>query len=209
MTPDESIAALKELLLAEVAGLRTLIVEKDGRYADLVNIKMQGCLDVLKEKDALYTDRDTARQKAVEAALKAAQTGVDAAFAASEKAIGKSDQNAEKWRENANEWRAAMMDRETKFASKSEVDNEFRSVRTELGSLSLSRAEGAGARVQSTDTRTNWLAILSLLGFLIVAIGFVLKTGAAVPPTAPQVIYVPAPAGSLLPTSPPAAVPGR
>lgn len=228
MTADESVAALKELLLAEIAGTRALIAEKDGRYADLVTVKMQGCLDLLREKDALYTDRDTARQKAVEAALKAAQTGVDAAFAASEKAIGKSDQNAEKWRENANEWRAAMQDREVKFAQRDTVENEFKSLRTELASLKELRGEHTGERRQQADTRALWLAGIATLGLLLTLLTFVLRftgnTPAAIDPTmaailtelkasrataaaAPQVIYVPSPPGTLLPSTPPAAAP--
>jgi hypothetical protein len=190
MTADESVAALKELLLTQIAGVRLSIAEKD----------------------ALYTDRDTARQKAVEAALKAAQTAVDAAFAAGEKASSKSDVNAEKWRENANEWRAAMMDRETKFASRAETDNEFRSLRTELAGLKETRAEGTGERRRQGDTRALWLAGVATIGHRVTLLTFVLRfTGeppaAAVAPPAPQVIYVPSPPGTLLPSTPPAAAP--
>jgi|SRR6185295_10674684 len=204
MTPDESIAALKEVLLAEVAGLHALLEEKDSRYRDLVDTKTTAILELVREKDALYTDRDTARQKAVEAALKAAQTGVDAAFAASEKAIGKSDQNAEKWRENANEWRAAMQDREVKFAGRIEVDNELKNLRTELASVKEGQALGKGKGDGISASWAALLAVVMLLGSLLV-IGPKLFGTAA--PAAPQVIYVPSPAGTLLPTTPPQTVP--
>jgi multidrug resistance efflux pump len=185
VTPEESVASLKELLLS----------------------KLESVLDLIREKDTLYTDRDTARQKAVEAALKAAQTGVDAAFAASEKAIGKSDQNAEKWRAAANEWRAAMQDREVKFASRTEVDNELKNLRVEMQSLKESRAETTGERRQQGDTRAWWLAGISTAGLILALVTFMLRTAAVVPPSAPQVIYVPAPAGALLPSTPPQPVP--
>jgi hypothetical protein len=205
MTPDESIAALKELLLAEVAGLRALIHEKDGRYADLVGVKTQAALDLLKEKDALYTDRDTARQKAVEAALKAAQTGVDAAFAASEKAIGKSDQNAEKWRENANEWRAAMQDREVKFASRIEVDNEIKNLRTELATVTRTQAATTG---KTEGVSASWGVLLSVVGLVatLLSIGGVIVTLVIFLNRRDPPVYVPAPAGTSLPASPPTTV---
>lgn len=204
MTPDESIAALKELLLAKIAGLAALVDEKDGRYADLVDVKMAGCLDLLKEKDALYTDRDTARQTAVASALKAAQTGVDAAFAASEKAIGKSDQNAEKWRENANEWRAAMQDREVKFASRIEVDNELKNLRTELASVKEMQDRGKGKGEGISASWAVLIAVVALLGALL-TIGPKVFGGTAAPPS---IIVVPAgtPIPSAVQSGPPTQV---
>src|SRR5678816_4366067 len=65
---------------------------------------------------------------------------VAAALAAAEKAVGKAEANAEKWRENANEWRGSMMDREVKFASKEQIETEFRGIRQELASLKETRA---------------------------------------------------------------------
>lgn len=204
MTPDESIAALKELLLAEVAGVRALIDEKDARYADLVQVKTQAVLDLLREKDALYTDRDTARQTAVASALKAAQTGVDAAFAASEKAIGKSDQNAEKWRENANEWRQAMMDREIKFAARTETENEFRNLRTELATIVKSQAVSSG---KGEGMNTSWSILIAVVVLIATLLTIGPKLFGGGTPAAPQVIYVPAPSGTQLPVTPPATVP--
>jgi hypothetical protein len=195
VTPDEANAALKELLLAEISGLRALITEKDERFRTLVT-----------EKDTLYTDRDASRQKAVDSALAAAKAGIDAAFASSEKASGKSEVNAEKWRENANEWRSAMVDREIKFASRIEVDNELKNLRTELASLKETRAEGTGERRHQGDTRALWLAGVATIGLLVTLITFVLRLPGDKPApvaTAPQVIYVPSPPGTLLPTTPP------
>lgn len=207
MTADESIAALKELLLAEIAGVRALIEEKDARYEKLLNAKTQGVLDQLRDKDALYTDRDTARQKAVEAALKAAQTGVDAAFAASEKAIGKSDQNAEKWRENANEWRAAMMDREVKFAGRNEVENELKNLRLELASVKDAQSQGKGRDEGGDKSQALMFAAVGLVATLLSIGGVIVAVVVFLNRDAPAPIYVPAPTGTTLPAAPPSGVP--
>lgn len=187
MTADESIAALKELLTCEIRGLRELIAKND----------------------ALYTERAASGKTAVDAALAAAKTLNDATFAASEKAIGKSDQNAEKWRENANEWRSAMMDREIKFASRTETENEFKNLRAELAGLKEYRASGAGAHQQQSDNRAWLAAAVSVILLMMAVATFFLKSSSASPPapSVPQVIYVPAPAGALLPTTPPQPAP--
>jgi hypothetical protein len=95
---------------------------------------------------------------------------VTAALAAAEKAVGKAETNAEKWRENANEWRAAMMDREARFASRTEVDTEFRNIRQELASLKETRAETLGTKVVHEDNRANILAIIAVIGAVVAVI---------------------------------------
>ena len=128
---------------------------------------------------------------------------MNSAFAASEKAIVKSDVNAEKWRENANEWRAAMMDREQKFAPRSEMDTEIKSIRMELSGLKESRDRGTGAHAQQGDNRA-WLAAAGAVILLVLSLVTFFLRGTG---TAPQVIMVPAPSGTLLPSTPPATVP--
>jgi hypothetical protein len=130
------------------------------------------------ERDKQYVERAIANKTAVEAALKAAETLNAAAFAASEKAIAKSDINAEKWREQANEWRGSMQDRENKFAARAEVDNEFKNLRSELGSLKESRAEGSG---RSGGSQAMWgyvVGAIGLLGIGITFVTFLMKLGA-------------------------------
>lgn len=63
-----------------------------------------------------------------------------------EKAIEKEEGNAEKWRESANEWRQSMLDREVKFAQRTEVEAEFKAIRSEIQSLRETRAEGIGSK---------------------------------------------------------------
>ena len=180
VTADESIAALKELLLAKIAAVE----------------------DTVNRNDTLYTERDVSRRTAVEAALKASQIGIEAAFAASEKATSKSDINAEKWRENANEWRAAMMDREIKFAPRTEVDNELRNLRTEMVLVKENQDQGKG---KGEGIGLAWAVALAVVGLLL-AYGFTRPVPLA-PYTPPQVIYVPAPPNTMIPSTPPAPTP--
>lgn len=118
---------------------------------------------LIAERDRLYSERHTSSQSAVTAALVAAKEQTNAAFAASEKAIGKAEINAEKWRENANEWRSAMMDREIKFSPRSEVENEFKSLRQEIAGLAKSRDEGMGSRSGTTELRAWAVAVISVI----------------------------------------------
>lgn len=141
--------------------------ELTGQLDDLKELllaKHQSIIQVMDERDKLYTDRANSSKTAVDAALKAAETLTNASFAASEKAIGKADANAEKWRENANEWRAAMQDREVKFAARIEMDNEFKNLRAELASLKESRSQVTG---RSEGNHAMW-------GYIIGAVSFIL-----------------------------------
>ena len=118
----------------------------------------------MDERDRLYDTRFAASKTAVDAALAAQEKATAAAFLASEKAILKADANAEKWRENANEWRASMLDREIKFASRTEMEAEFKGIRVEIASLRESRATGAG---HSTGTAAMWGYVVGGFSFAL------------------------------------------
>jgi hypothetical protein len=81
--------------------------------------------------EALFTERE----KAVEKALQAQEKAVNAALEASDKAITKAEANAEKWRENANEWRGAMSDRDRELPSRREVEAATKSLEEKYRSL--------------------------------------------------------------------------
>lgn len=119
---------------------------------------------LLDERDRRYAQQFTAQEDAVTAALTAQKALTDAAFAASEKAILKSDTNAEKWRESANEWRAAMMDREARFASRSEMEAKFISVADSLAFLK--DAVGAG-KARGEGRHAMWGYVAAGFGFLL------------------------------------------
>jgi hypothetical protein len=69
------------------------------------------------------------------------------------------------------------------------------------------KAEGQSESVRLLVMGVGLVATLLMIGSMLVGVVLFLNRRETVTP--PQVIYVPAPAGSLLPTSPPAAVPSR
>jgi len=203
---DTRVNATVQSREAAVLDVRQLFEQKLGGLKDLLLADMETLRATIDERDKLYTERDNTRRTAVETAVTAVKEQTKASFDASEKAIIKSDVNSEKWRENANEWRAAMMDRESKFAPRAEMDTEFKSLRTELAALKKDRDQNVGGRQQQIDNRA-WIAVgVSIVILMLGLATFVLRETAP-PSTVPQVIYTPAPAGTQLPTTPPQAVP--
>ncbi len=141
--------------------LRELTAELDGLRRETA-ARFDGLAKIMDERDRRYQERAESGKTAVDAALKAADTFNTATFAASEKAVAKSEINAEKWRDNANEWRGAMIDRETKFASRVEVDNEMKNVQKEIASLKETRS-------QTTGTSITWSHIAQIITLAIIA----------------------------------------
>ncbi len=117
----------------------------------------------MDERDRLYDTRFKASTTAVDAALAAQEKATAAAFLASEKAILKADANAEKWRENANEWRASMLDREIKFAARTEMEAELKAIRSEVAGLRESRDVNSG---KSEGTSASWAILLGAVTLL-------------------------------------------
>jgi hypothetical protein len=107
-------------------------------------MKKFALISTMDERDTLYTERANAAKTAVDTAVTAVKDQTKMSFDASEKAIERSDVNSDKWRANANEWRAAMVDREQRFSSRQETDNEFKSLRIEIEGLKRSRDMDAG-----------------------------------------------------------------
>ncbi len=143
--------------------LREITAELDG-LRELFKSKYEALAKIMDERDKLYTERAVSSKNNIDVALKAAEILNNTIFAAGEKAIAKSDINSDKWRENANEWRGAMMDREAKFASRQDIESEFKSVRVELASLRESRSEGAG---RSAGVHYLWAAGVAAVGALL------------------------------------------
>jgi len=203
---DTRVNATVQSREAAVTDMRLLLEEKLKGLCDLLQADMATLRATIDERDKLYNERSTTGKTAVDAALKSAETAVNSAFAASEKAIVKSDVNAEKWRENANEWRAAMMDRESKFAPRAEMETELKSLRNEIAGLKKVQDLTAGGQAHTVDLRAWLTAGVGVVVLMLALATFIIARVDTKEP-APQVIYTPAPAGTQLPTSPPAAVP--
>jgi hypothetical protein len=115
--------------------------------------------------------RFTAQQQAIKDALTSQKEAVAAALVAAEKAVLVAETNAEKWRMNANEWRASMLDRETKFASRVEMESEFKGIRAEIASLKETRAEGIGGKAMILFLITILGAAATIVGVLVATRG--------------------------------------
>ncbi len=90
-----------------------------------------------------------------------------AALVSSEKAVDKAEINSEKWRANANEWRAAMSDRETRFATRSEVLSDLKALEAKVSALKESRDLGLGGRGALDSGRAWIIAAVTIAGFLL------------------------------------------
>jgi len=125
---------------------------------------------ILAEQEKQNADKFAAADKAVSAALAAQEKATAAAFAASEKQVAKAEANAEKWRENANEWRASMLDREVKFAARTEMEAELKGLRVELASLKETRAAVVG---RSGGSAAMWGYVVGGFSFLLLLLTLV------------------------------------
>lgn len=153
---------LKEFLLALIQQVRTelsgLIIAAERRLEALV-----------EAAEKANQQRFDAQQQGVKDALTAQKEAVAAALVAAEKAVLVAETNAEKWRMNANEWRGSMLDRETKFAMRTEVEAELKGVRAEIASLKETRAEGIGSKAMI-------LFLIAVLGAAATIVGVYIAT---------------------------------
>ena len=135
-----------------------------------------------------------------------------------------SDRNAETLRNTLNATAATMAKQTSDQAAvlSSQTDSLVKDINNRIAELQKSQYQGVG---KNEGFSTSWTVVLAVAGLLalfyfntntktptpdptIAAILQELKTErAAAAPVAPQVIYVPAPAGSLLPTTPPQPTP--
>lgn len=175
-----------------------------GRHSSedwLLSLVQQMVIGILDERDRRYQER----------------------FEAQQQALGKVEQATEKRFESVNEFRKAMGDRDILYMPRAEAMSQYTSIlekidghaREDLGTHSAmnQRIEAVGKRVDNFDgtitgSRTTLITIAGLATFLVAAIviGSFVFAGKQTP-TPSQVIYVPAPAGSMLPTTPPQAAP--
>jgi hypothetical protein len=178
-----------------------LISEKDAHIRTLID-----------GNDKRYEERFLASQKALELGLAGTKTEIGAALVSADRAVQKAEVATEKRFESVNEFRGTLDNQQRTLIPRSEVDVIRSGLEEKIAQLTktldeVRRGEAVmGAVAQggkaAIDTSRSNLAILLTIGlFLIAVITFVLKSGAV--PSAPQVIYVPAPAGALLPTTPP------
>jgi hypothetical protein len=113
--------------------------------------------------------------KAVNAALAAAKEAVAAALAAAEKAREQAAADNQAWRASANEWRGSMQDRETRFATRTEMDAKFGAVDVALRAIQkdLDRGVGTlqGGKATKDESRASIALAVSIVAGIVGLIG--------------------------------------
>lgn len=213
---DDLRSLTKELFDAQIANIKEIAALR-AAHAETLRVSDLNGLAKTREVDV-----NTANASA--AALATAVTALQSA----------SDKNAEAIRNQMNSDRAALAKQVTDTAATVSAanDNAMRDVNNRIAELQKSNYQGAGrssvadpmmaewmtemrALVKGQDRSTGksegmdttWKLLIAAVGLLTAlnALGVFNRSPAT--PAAGQVIYVPAPAGALLPSTPPATVP--
>jgi len=153
-----------------------------------------------------------AQQTAMQTALIAAEKAVQAALAAADRAVSKAELAADKRFDALNELRQMLNDTLKNLVTRTESDGQYKGQTEKIeanakridgleGRLNVRDGETAGNRRTKDDSKSVLGVVVSLIGVTILVITFFLTRVAPAP--APQVIYVPSPPGTLLPTTPP------
>lgn len=185
-----------------------IVGEKDAHIRTLID-----------GNDKRYEERFLASQKALELGLAGTKTEIGAALVSADRAVQKAEVATEKRFESVNEFRATLDNQQRTLIPRSEVDVIKLSLEEKIAQVTKTLDEvrrgdalvggvAQGGKAAIDSSRAN-LAILLTIGlFLLAVVTFVLKSATApAPAAAPQVIMIPAPAGTLLPTTPPQPTP--
>jgi len=152
-----------------------------------------------------------AQQTAMQTAFTVAEKAVQAALAAADRAVSKAELAADKRFDALNELRQMLNDTLKNLITRTESDSSFKGQTEKIeanakridgleGRLNVRDGETAGNRRTKDDSKSVLGVVVSLIGVTILVITFFLTR---VAPAPPQVIYVPSPPGTLLPTTPP------
>lgn len=129
-------------------------------------------------------------------------------FEAADRAVIKAETSAEKRFEGVNEFRAQLGDQQRTLMPRSEVDVIVAGLEGKINAL---ERQFNHQRSESAGVKGGWGYAVGVVGFVLLVvsiIGWSLRIGGAATPTQPQVIYVPAAPGTLLPQpSPPGGAP--
>jgi hypothetical protein len=186
---------------------------------ELFTAKIDAVVALMDERDRLYKERDESRRTAVDAALVAMDKQTRASFEASEKAIVKAEDSQREYNIRSNEFRGQLDDQAKTLLPRAEAGVLFKGLEEKIRSSDDSRekkfdivTKDITALRESRSNLDGRTAILGIVGMALVAIAVAWLTMSfrTAPATVtPQVIYVPAPgpAGSVLPTTPPASPP--
>jgi acylphosphatase len=187
--------------------LLSVVNEKDAHVRTLID-----------GNDKRYEERFLASQKALELGLAGTKTEIGAALVSADRAVQKAEVATEKRFESVNEFRGTLDNQQRTLIPRSEVEvikagieEKIAQLTKTLDEVRQSDARGGGAaaggKAVKDESRANLALAISVVLFLLTIGALFVKNQSAAAPPPPQVIYAPAPAGALLPTTPPSPVP--
>jgi hypothetical protein len=137
--------------------LRELTSDSDGQFLLLLS-KIEALEALLDERDRLYSERDTSRKTAVDAALAAAKEAVAAALLTAKEAAGKAEDAAKVRFESFNEFNTRIDTLTRSFPTREVVETSLASLTTRLAAVELHQASDSGAKNQAqvTQSRQEW-----------------------------------------------------
>jgi hypothetical protein len=174
----------------------------------LLDEKTQHLKEQMGAADKRYEERFLASQKALELGLAGLIREIQAALAAADRAVLKAEAATERRFESVNEFRGTLDNQQRTLIPRSEVDVMARGLEEKIAQITKMQDAQMAERL---GIKGGWgyavgvVGLVLTLGSLYMMVGKL--TTPANAPTGAQVIYVPAPAGSMLPTTPPGAVP--
>ena len=202
---DEKITALKDIheqrfvAIADTASEKFLSIEKQFAERDVRTEQAAGAVKIAVDA-ALQAQKEAAGEQNRSNTL--AQTKSETATTKQIDQLSVLIQNVTKAFDDKI---GDVKDRLTRIEGKGEIADPQRAIESaELTQLRLALATGGGRSEGMSDSVKILMTILAIATALMGAYTFTQKGES---PAAPQIIYVPAPAGSLLPTTPPQSAP--
>jgi hypothetical protein len=174
--------------------LRELTADLDGLH-QLMLARLEAMKSLMDERDRMYSERDTSRRTAVEAALIAAKEQTATSFAASKEAISKADTAQHEYNIRSNEFRGQLDDQAKRLISRAEVESVIRNLEEKIARLDgdqrqLRDTVGSGVS-KGEGMNQLWQYILAGLG-LLGTFGFGIYISRKVPAVVPPVVTPPA-----------------
>lgn len=176
-----------------------LLQDTADRFPDRIDEKISGLKTVHDERFASIQQQFTERDVRTEQAAGAVKIAVDAALQAQKEAVGEQNKSS------------ALAIAKSEASTMKQIDQQAvlitqmgKGIDDKIDDLKerLTRTEGKGAGLAA-----GWGYLVAAIGLALAIYGFSTRTAPVVPAPSPQVIYVPSPPGTLLPSTPPQPAP--
>lgn len=186
--------------------LRELSSDFDG-LKEAYRARIGAVETLAEERDKWYAKQDADRQLSVDKALAAVKEQTASAFIASKEAIHEAKKAQDSYNTTHNDLVRKGEAQAARTMAREEIEARFHSLDEKIGDMRDLLARGGGdlmgRRALKDDTRANLALLIAVLTTCLM-FGTMLYTNRA----APQIMYIPAPNGTVLP-SPPASMPLR